>query len=200
MERRSRQLTGIPVTALAGLLAIGPLMACTSGSGGVNPQTPAASTAVGTKSASPSTTAPTLPDAARQPTRAGAEAFFRYFIDVYNFTFTSQDVAPLRMIMTSECQFCTSTIAAVQSAREGARHTDGGQVTASMVTAAPGEPAEGIVINAIVNQASSKLVDGAGKVVETAAATTQVRMDASAVWIGDAWQMRAARVSSKAQQ
>jgi hypothetical protein len=199
MEGRSRTSTRLAVL-LASLLVAGASAGCSSDSGGTDPATTpppggtTSSVASTGPSTSPSLAAPVLPEAAKQPTRPGAEAFFRYFIDVYSYAFTSQDTTGLRQVSAPECKFCSSTVDAVESARADQEHTTGGDLTPSLVTAASGEPAEGLVVNAVVDQAASQLVDQSGKVIQTEPAYPQVRMDASVRWLNGSWQMRALHV------
>ena len=206
MERRSREhdrsLLSV-AAAVAALAASALVSGCSAGSGEQSPGTPSRSVSASrtaSASVSPTIAAPVLPEAAKQPTRPGAEAFFRYFIASYNYAFEAQDTVHLRMITASGCKFCASAVDAIESARAEGRYTDGGQVTPSVVTVAPGEPAEGLVINAVVDQEPSRLLDRSGTVVRSEPAYSQVRMDASAAWVDSAWQMRAVHIYAKTQK
>jgi len=63
--------------------------------------------------------------------------------------------------------------------------------------AAPGEPTQGLLVNAIVDQQALTLVNDEGKPIESASADGPVRMDAAVRWFGGAWQMRALQVFPK---
>jgi hypothetical protein len=143
--------------------------------------------------------APVLPEAAKQPTRPGAEAFFRYFWDVYAYSFVAQDTSLIRSISDPTCKLCASATESVQGA-EAARHrVKGGGITVTDVAAAPGEPAEGLLVNGIFDQQASSVVDQKGTVIGTAPANRQVRVDAVVRWLSGSWQMRGVHVFPKRQ-
>jgi hypothetical protein len=141
-----------------------------------------------------------LPEAARVASRTGAEAFFRYFIDVYTYTYQSQDTSTMRGISDIECKFCASAIAGIDAARSHRQRIVGGSGTVTTVTAAPGDPHDGLLVNAIVDQQGSQILDNSGKVVQSAPPEHQVRMDAAVRWQGTAWQMRGLHVFTKAKK
>jgi len=127
MERRSRPGSRRLLPAPVALLAL--LSGCSSSdSAAPTPGVSSPAAAVTTTSASvtPTVAAPVLPEAAKQPTRPGAEAFFRYFIDVYTYTFTSQDTTPMRTISDSGCTFCTGAVEDAESSRANGEHVVGG--------------------------------------------------------------------------
>jgi Family of unknown function (DUF6318) len=178
---------------------------CTSSSSGARParvttagaSTSAASgagTTSGSASASRSPAPPLLPEAAKHPTRPGAEAFFRYFIAVYSYSYSSQNTSSLRAISDVTCKFCTSAIDAIESTRADNQHAVGGDGVVTNVVAAPGVPTDGLLINAVVDQRPSSIVDSDGSVIDTAAAESRVRMDAAVRWKDGAWQMRGLHV------
>lgn len=195
-----------PALLVAGLLSgtgVAVIAGCSSPAEGVGasttpslrPPTPAVTTP--STSAAPSPTPPLLPEAARHPDRAGAEAFFRYFMDVYTYTFVSQDSSVLRAISASDCKFCASTMQDAGSA--GARHlrTVGAAGTTKYVSAAPGEPTQGMLVNAIVDQGPFQVLDDQGKVVDSGSGDRDVRMDAAVRWYAGAWQLRGLHVFPK---
>ena len=86
--RASRAL----VPAMLGIL----LAACFGGGGGTPSSTPASVPSVTSSPAVSSTataTPPVVPPEASVGTRAGAEAFFRYFWAVYNYSYASLDTS-----------------------------------------------------------------------------------------------------------
>jgi Family of unknown function (DUF6318) len=181
---RSRAL----IRGSAGCLLLA-LTSCSPDSGPA-PAPPTAASTTTSAAPSPSTTPPVLPAAAKQPTRPGAEAFFRYFIDVYDYTFDSQDTTLLRQISDTDCKFCKNSVADVEATKANRHHTVGGESTSTVVVAAPGEPEEGILVNAIIHQESSTVVDSSGKILERDPTHPNVRMDAAVRWKNGAWQMR----------
>jgi Family of unknown function (DUF6318) len=199
---RTRRPPGLTIASCT-LAALTAVAGCTSASsGGSTPSsTTRSQTLIGSTSASPtgspSAQPPTLPQAARQPTRPGAEAFFRYFIDVYTYTYASQDTSVMRSISDTDCKFCSSAIDGAESARAAKEHSTGGGASVLYVTAAPGDVTEGILINAIAHQDAAAVVDTHGKTIESTDPNPAVRMDAAARWINHAWQMRAVHVYPK---
>jgi Family of unknown function (DUF6318) len=142
-----------------------------------------------TPSSTPTATAPALPAAARAGTRAGAEAFFRYFWDVYNYSYASLDTAPLRAISDPTCKFCTQAADGVESQSREEGRFEGGTVAIKVVVAAPGDPRTGLLINALIDQESSRVLDRDGKLKREIPSDRNVRVDAAVAWDGQGWHL-----------
>ena len=63
-----------------------------------------------TPSATPAATPPTMPAQARENTPAGAIAFVKHYIDVFNYASNTGDVADLQKLSDPECDGCNSYI------------------------------------------------------------------------------------------
>lgn len=135
-------------------------------------------------SASPT---PSLPAAAQQPTRAGAEAFARYFFEIYNYAFCNADPAPLQAISAAECVYCKSTLDRVRSMREEQARAEGGLITVTTAVAAPGEPGDGLIVNLVLDQETGRTLSPAGEVVGTTPAVKNGRVDIGVRWESGRW-------------
>jgi Family of unknown function (DUF6318) len=131
---------------------------------------------------------PTLPAAAKQPTQAGAEAFYRYFWDVYNFEFLTLDTTRMSAVSEhSTCSFCTGVIGNITKAASQNLHYKGGIVTPTTVVAAPGDPRNGLLLNGLLNQSESLTLDEVGQKVASNPARSKSRVDAAVRWTSDHW-------------
>jgi len=101
--------------------------------------------------------APTLPAAATKHTRAGAEAYVRYYVDVLNYTTTNGDPAALAKISPKDCLGCQSILKVARSNFESGSTVKGGLWT--IKTFARGYPRAGS------EQSIITLIDAAPSVV-----------------------------------
>jgi hypothetical protein len=163
------------------------LPGCSSGSSGTLPTSVKPSTAV---TSAPSTMPPpTLPAEARQATRAGASAFFRYFWAVYNHAYASMDTTLLRSISDSTCKSCLQVADEVDMTKRNGERVTGGVVTVAVAVAADGKPAQGMLVNGLVEQTPSTVLSSTGRVISTAPANNKRRVDAAVRWDGANWHM-----------
>jgi hypothetical protein len=163
------------------------LAGCSSGSSGTLPTSVKPSTAV---TSAPSTMPPpTLPAEARQATRAGASAFFRYFWAVYNHAYASMDTTLLRSISDSTCKSCLGFADSIDAAARKEDHFNGGIVTVSVAVAAPGDPSTGLLVNGVVDQSPAQTISAKGSVLASATGSTNQRIDALVRWVGANWQV-----------
>ena len=61
-------------------------------------------------SAAPTVTVPTMPAAAEKNSEAGAIAFVKHYIDVFNYASNTGDVKELQKLSDPKCEGCTSYI------------------------------------------------------------------------------------------
>lgn len=111
------------------LLAAGLLgLLVLSGCGGSPPEDPPTSA----PSPSPTSTtppAPELPEEAKANTKAGAEAFVRYYVDLINRTQVSGEPQLIRDASLPTCRTCTSALDVVIDLHDRGATIDGGQWT-----------------------------------------------------------------------
>jgi hypothetical protein len=162
----------------------------TATSTGPTAATRSTSSAPSTSSASQTLKPPPLPAAAAEPTRAGAEAFLRYFFEVYNYSYDSLDSRQMQRISLSGCKYCAAVVRDVRSAvADGLRYRDG-LVSVTAVVAAPGDVKKGLIVSSTLVQTGGTVLTTDGQVWETSAPVPLVRVDALVIWSGSAWQMR----------
>lgn len=101
-----------------------------------NPTVTTSTSAVSTTTAAPSTTvpptgAPVLPDAARQQTPAGAEAFVRHWYATLEYSWSVMDSTPLRAL--GDCLSCENFAGTIDTVAAEGNRLSGGDVTLSTV-------------------------------------------------------------------
>jgi hypothetical protein len=69
---------------------------------------------------------PVMPDAAKANTKAGAIAFVRHYIEVFNFAQATGSSSDLSALSSQRCQECTATINALEQIYDSAGHIEGG--------------------------------------------------------------------------
>jgi hypothetical protein len=140
-------------------------------------------------SASATVTAPVLPAAARQPTRAGAEAFFRYFWEVYNYSYRTRDISVFRTLYKDSCRFCSTSVADIEAATAKNLHYTGGEVAIQVLVAAPDNPETGMLVNSVIRQEQSQLLRSDGTAEASEPGVGRQRLDALLQWQGGRWHM-----------
>jgi hypothetical protein len=146
--------------------------------------TPATSTA----SSAPPTTVPTptLPASAKAD-KAGAEAFVRYFWDVFNYTYASGDTKLLRSISDKTCKFCASVQDYVERLNEQGYKARGSSMVVKTAVAPPADAADGLLVYTVVSQAAGEVVASDGTVKESSEAHPNLRSDTLVRWSADEW-------------
>ncbi len=120
------------VRRTAAALVVVPLFALASCSGDPHKPPPYTPSPTPTASTSPTPTgpvAPTLPAAAKKHTRAGAEAYVRYYVDVLNFASLNGQPAALARVTPEDCVGCQNILKAVRRV-----HNSGSVVTGGVWT------------------------------------------------------------------
>jgi hypothetical protein len=131
--------------------------------------------------------APVLPDAAKQPTRPGAEAFVRHFFAVYTYAFSAMDPQQLQEISDRSCKFCASAIESVQAGRAKGEKTVGGHIKVTVAVAGPGIAADRLIVNALLDQDSGQTVSAQHQVVVNVPSRRNFRLDAAVRWEDEHW-------------
>src|SRR4051794_261194 len=125
---------------------------------------------------------PTLPAAAKAD-KAGAEAFVRYFWDVFNYTYASGDTRLLRSISDKSCKFCTSVADDVDILTKRGDRTRGAVATVHSVVAPPGKPKVGFPVYSTVSQSAGEILAPDGSVKSSSAAQPEQRSDVRVRWV-----------------
>ena len=166
------------------------LAAC---SGGADPSpAPVAVTTTITETGTPTPSAsavPVLPDAAKQPTRPGAEAFFRYFMAVYSSSLRTLDPAPVESLSEATCTACKNVLETMADARTKGDRFSGGAIQVVMAVAAPDDPSRGLLVQAIIDQTTLTRLNSKGVEQASSPSLSGQRVDAALRWTGAAWKV-----------
>lgn len=168
------------------------LSACTSTD--AEPTVPSAPTTVSTTSSSSTTAppatatptgAPLLPDAARQQTPEGAEAFVRHWFDLFNYSFTALDSAAL--LSAGNCLTCQQLAKTIDEVAARGHTLTGGQAVVSTVDPAANITEGGTTVTVAFASTSAQELGVDGALVE------EVDPGGSAVYLftltwGQGWQ------------
>ena len=95
----------------------------------LTPSTPAASPVSTTPSP------PVMPEAAKANTKAGAIAFVRHYIEVFNFAQTTGSATDLSGLSSQRCDECTAAIDALEHIYGSGGHIEGGALTPRAIAA-----------------------------------------------------------------
>ena len=170
-----------PLTAAAVMITVGALLsACSDDPPTPPPPTPSATT----RSPTPSATPPTAPEA--KPTAASAEAFVRYFWDVYNYSYQYQDVTDLMAISRPACKFCKSAISDIQRLKAEGTRIEGAQVILNTAGIPPGKITNGVIAASVISQDEGRSIAKDGS-VKSLQAVGKRRSYVGLDWEDNAW-------------
>jgi hypothetical protein len=113
-------------------------MACLvvlAGCGGDPKAEPSPSPSTAPVSTTPSPTAPVMPAAASENTKAGAIAFVRYYIELINHAQATGDVGRLQAVEDASCKSCTNGRKYLATIYGAGGHISGGAWTVQSATA-----------------------------------------------------------------
>jgi hypothetical protein len=192
--RRHRGATLLTI----GVLSTAGLIACTGDDAPPPPSSTATPSIDGSTTAPPSPTAtpPTAPPA--RPTPKSAEAFVKYFWQVYNYSYASLDPQILESISEKQCQFCHSTITDVKQLRTSGTRIEG--LTVHLISAAgpPVEDPTRIAVITAIRQDRGRSIKRDGSIQELSGRTATQSVIALH-WIRNAWQVRGVSIDTKKQ-
>jgi Family of unknown function (DUF6318) len=193
-RRRGLTRLGLPVILL--------LAAC-SGGGSSSPQTApdpsvgtsttvptspsSTTTPAATVAPSPTPTPPVLPEAAKQRTQAGAEAFLKYFFEVYNYSYATLDVGLLQSICLSTSKFCDSVTSNVTNYLSNNQRVVGGKIDVTLVHAGPISKVQVSLVDSLINQAPAQTVAADGSRSQFTKSIKGALVKAALKWVDSAW-------------
>jgi len=149
---------------------------------------PTASTAnATTPTPSPTITPPTAPKAA--PTPKSAEAFVRYFWEVYNYSYENLSSEQFRNISETECKFCSSSINEIERLTKLGSHIEGSKVRLISAVAPPLENARRIVVVTVVSQEPGATISSDGHIKQITG-LNDVRSLVAMHWVNSTWRIR----------
>lgn len=146
----------IRVVRLALLAGVVALVGCTDAAGEPStlpdatapPSVTPTASETQTPSESPTAEPPVEPDNAHEYSAEGVEAFTLYAIEVINYAYQTNDVTYLEQIMTSDCQFCLTTIDRLGIIGDAGGHIEGGQLIPKLDGISISGPTEGVQTSA----------------------------------------------------
>jgi hypothetical protein len=177
---------------MIGLLSMAGLTACTDDDPPPQ-QTTTAPTASSTATPSPTLTPPTAPKP--RPTPKNAEAFVKYFWDVYNYSYASLDPEPLRAMSKPTCKFCAGSIREIEKSRNERLTNEGGRLTPLVVAAPPGKIHDHVVVSSVLRQDAGRLLGPNREVLHTSKALSAVETKARLEWRSGKWVIAAINIT-----
>jgi hypothetical protein len=100
---------------------------------------------------------PEMPATARQKTTAGAKAFVRYYIDVLNYSFSTPDPQPLRLVSAESCTACQPLLSiCTRLAEKGGGQIGGAWDPISLVAGASDRQSQFLVARIRVSAGTSR--------------------------------------------
>ncbi|UDY22462.1 DUF6318 family protein [Nocardioides sp. Kera G14] len=140
---------------------------------------------VASPTSTPTPTAPVMPDAAKQHTKEGAEAFVRYFWDVANAAQSNGDPSELTDLSLDGCEACDGTISSIRKTKAAGGTYVGGTSTVVVQSSEllQSETFQMAHVQARID-VSDETVDypGSGKDVHRPARQARIRMELT--WAG----------------
>lgn len=146
-------------------------------------------------SPSPTLTPPVLPAAAKQPTQAGAEAFFRYFLETYNYAFVTLDTQPMRSICDRESKFCLGVYSDISGMQGRGERQVGGKISASVAVSSPVTANKVALVDSLVDQLGGATVSATGATVHSIEKRSGVPSKAVLMWVSTAWRLMGLEVA-----
>lgn len=129
---------------------------------------------------------PTRPPEADAATEAGAAAFARYWVDVFNADLEAIDPAGIAAISESSCQTCQAYIASLRESTAGRESYRGGRI---VVREAVTTPLEGRQATVLVNcdTAALEVLNSEGVLIKTVPAELNTTLQFQLEHVGTTW-------------
>jgi hypothetical protein len=184
----ARPVFVVPALVAGLLLGIGVLSGC-QGSDGQDPGPPVTAASSPDVSASPSGTSTPAPPTAPPPRRTakGAEAFVRYFWEVYNYTYASQDTRLLTSISAPTCVFCKATTIAVEDLSKKGQRVAGAKISVKAATAPPGDLRRGAIVVTVISEEPGRTVSRDGSLISTTKGVRDMKSEIALDRRGNRW-------------
>jgi Family of unknown function (DUF6318) len=159
---------------------------------------PSAGSSTSPSAVSPSPTpVPTLPAAATKLTAAGATAFYRYWIDMYNYAYATADGAPFAALCEPNAIYCRTVVAIIDHDRQAKLRRIGGTVRIQTAEAlqVTGDPKEGFVVIAGASQDAIQTLFDDGRTYSTNPASSLIREEVRVYWADPGWRVHAIKIT-----
>jgi len=187
-------LRGAWVAVLSAVLCAGVLVACDDdpepkvGDPTTAPPSTSSSAPTSPSTTAPTTTAPVMPGEAGQQTDGGAEAFVRFYVDVFNFSQSTGDTTTLAEISDKACAACQAYVSSIDDVFANGGSVDGGELTIGELRKLPLDYGAEWAGFAKGRSAPQVIHHGDGSDEEHAG--SQLFLYAYLDWNGNAWRMR----------
>jgi hypothetical protein len=186
--RRARQVRQVRHSGTAWLavvaLAVLGLSACTHND--PSPVSPTTSSA--SAQPSPTVTPPTAPKAA--PTAKSAEAFVRYFWDIYNYSYAARDSQGLRDISRPACVFCKATARAIEDLAASNNTVIGSDVRLEVAVAPPTDPTVGLIVATVISERPGRTLAADGSTISRMVGFRNMKSEMALDWTNGKWLVR----------
>jgi hypothetical protein len=183
---RLSRITGL-ILATGGLLAAG-LTGCTDE--GPEPPTPRPTSASPTTPPSPTPAHPPPVAPTAERTAKSAEAFVKYFWDVYNYSYATENFRELERISSPDCIFCQDTKMAIQDLLRQKSHIRGATIAMKVAIAPPSDPAAGLIVETVIDEQPSQTVTTDGSVVRSTDGIRDMKSEIALDWRTGKWIVR----------
>lgn len=187
---RSRHHLGAGLL-LVGVLSAAGLAACTDDEPAPRPSItapPSTGASSPTPSATATATAPVAPKA--EPTPKSAEAFVKYFWDVYNYSYTARDSRNFNEISGPDCAFCNDTIRAINELLDDDHYIRGSDVRLGVAVAPPTDPADGLIVATVISEHPGRIVTASGSTVSRTKGVRNMKSEIALDWTARGWIVR----------
>jgi len=184
----------LAVLLTVGMVSMAGLTACTGEDDPAPPSTTAPSISPASTAPSHTATPPAPPKA--EPTAKSAEAFVKYFWDVYNYSYATRDPKLLESISEEQCKFCNSTIGDIKQLHASDTKIDGLTVHLISAAAPPVEDASRIAVVTVIRQDPGRSVKSDGT-IHGLTGREETQSLAALHWTSGSWQVRGISVDAR---
>lgn len=177
--------------ALAGIAAGTTLLAGCTGddaSADPSPDETSSSSEPAEETTEPDVEAPELPEAATEQSEAGAEAFVRYFVDVFNHMQMTGETQSLADISQAECEPCSAGVEYAETTYDSGGRFTGGELSIGDLEPLPVDYGSDFAFYAVGESSPQVRESGDGTVENYTGGRFQLL--AYPAWDDDAWRMR----------
>ena len=116
---------------------------------------------------------PVMPPEMANNDAAGAEAAVRYSLQLYGYTYLSQDLGPWNAIADDDCVFCNSVVENVEEMKANGKSQYGGILSPIAVSiSASSEDLDAYVFEVTVAQSPYEVRDSGGRVIDSGGEST----------------------------
>lgn len=134
-----------------------------------------------------------MPEKAREQSQAGAIAFAKYWVKVFNRAVASLDTEDLRALSSTKCESCSNYLQRIEDMSTNGGSFTGGEWRVLQAGTAPAQPPgeEIVELRVAVDGAVSKPTKDAAEITSVA---SEENFSVYVGWVGDGWEVTWIRV------